>query len=212
MSPAVEFESWGKTPRLFRDMIITEKVDGTNAAIRIVPVEILTPEDHPIAIQKTLNVALFAQSRNRMITPENDNYGFAEWVCENADTLAQDLYLGMHYGEWWGQGIQREYDVDYRSFALFNSRKMGKDGWFKTPNVRAVPTLAKRTFDQGVIEETLRDLRENGSHLNRDFKNPEGIIVYHSQIGQGFKVTLDNNDKGKWEALETAEAPLDTVS
>ena len=30
--------------------------------------------------------------------------------------------------------------------------------------------------------------------------SPEGICVYHSQTRSVFKVTLDNNDKGKWEA------------
>lgn len=31
----IEFKAWPKIPRLFRDVIITEKIDGTNAAIHI---------------------------------------------------------------------------------------------------------------------------------------------------------------------------------
>jgi hypothetical protein len=31
----IEFQGWPKTPRLFRDMIVTEKIDGTNSAVII---------------------------------------------------------------------------------------------------------------------------------------------------------------------------------
>ena len=30
-----------------------------------------------------------------------------------------------------------------------------------------------------------------------EFTNPEGIVVYHSQIAQMFKVTFEYDDKGK---------------
>jgi hypothetical protein len=33
------------------------------------------------------------------------------------------------------------------------------------------------------------------------FMNPEGICIYHTQTRSVFKVTLDHNDAGKWEAV-----------
>jgi hypothetical protein len=196
----VQFEAWPKTARLFRDMIVTEKIDGTNAAIQIIPTTDVDTDDL-LCLGRDEKFAVFAQSRTRLIAPgpNTDNYEFAAWVQEHAETLIRDLGPGIHYGEWWGKGIQRGYDVEERYFALFSSKRMGKDGYFETPNLMAVPVLARRTFSQDVIEEILRDLRENGSHVNRDFKNPEGIIVYHAPTKTTTKVTLDNQDKGKWE-------------
>jgi hypothetical protein len=197
----VEFTEWAKTARFFRDMVVTEKIDGTNAAIRILPASAVSDDD-PNCIFKNDEAALFAQSRTRLITPApgKDNYDFAKYAAENAETLIRDLGFGIHFGEWWGKGIQREYGATERFFALFHSKRMGKDGYFETPNLMAVPMLARRTFSQDVIEECLRDLRENGSHVNRDFKTPEGIIIYHVPTKTITKVTLDNQDKGKWEA------------
>ena len=35
---SIDFTEWPKTPRLFRDMIVTEKIDGTNSAVGIKPI------------------------------------------------------------------------------------------------------------------------------------------------------------------------------
>lgn len=80
------FRAWPKTPRLFRDMVITEKIDGTNAAVIVA------------------DGKLYAQSRKRIITPDDDNFGFASWVAEHPELV--ELGEGYHYGEWWGKGIQ----------------------------------------------------------------------------------------------------------
>lgn len=58
-----EFVSWPKIARLNRDMVVTEKIDGTNAAI-------IVTEDGD----------LYCQSRTRVISLEQDNFGFAAWV------------------------------------------------------------------------------------------------------------------------------------
>src|ERR1700744_5037408 len=94
-----EFKPWPKTPRYFRDITITEKIDGTNAAIGIQPV---AGSDYPM---------VYAQSRKRIITKDDDNYGFARWVYDNCETLVEDLGYGLHFGEWWGKGIQRSYGL-----------------------------------------------------------------------------------------------------
>ena len=79
-----EFIPFPKIARLSRLAIVSEKIDGTNA-------QVLITEDGDI----------FAGSRSRWITPEDDNYGFARWVEGNKDTLLK-LGPGRHMGEWWG--------------------------------------------------------------------------------------------------------------
>lgn len=55
-----DFEGFPKISRLSQSCVITEKLDGTNAQIWI-------SEDGTVR----------AGSRNRWITPADDNYGFA---------------------------------------------------------------------------------------------------------------------------------------
>src|SRR5687767_1693749 len=83
------FTPFPSISRLSRDIVVTEKLDGTNAQIHI-----------------TQDGRVLAGSRNRWITPEADNFGFARWVAAHEDEL-RALGPGSHYGEWWGQGIQR---------------------------------------------------------------------------------------------------------
>ncbi|MFB7823860.1 RNA ligase family protein [Streptomyces hydrogenans] len=179
-----EFQAWPKTARLFRDIVVTEKLDGTNAAIHI-------SEDGRVA----------AQSRNRLITPEHDNYGFARWVHENAAEIADVFGPGLHFGEFWGRGIGRKYGLEKRRFSLFNTaawRDLGGDiggVW-----VDSVPVLYEGVFDETEIRQQLYYLQVGGSKAAPGFMNPEGICVYHTQTRQVMKVTLDNADAGKWEA------------
>ncbi|WP_030962662.1 RNA ligase family protein [Streptomyces sp. NRRL S-378] len=188
-----EFTPWPKTARLFRDIVITEKIDGTNAAIHIA-------EDGRVA----------AQSRNRLITPDSDNYGFAKWVHTNADSLHQILGTGLHYGEWWGHGIQRGYGMTERRFSLFNtSRWVGQETMhgdidpviqLRDGSLSAVPVMYHGTFSEARVHHALMSLKLHGSHAAPGFMNPEGICIFHTQTRSVFKVTLDHNDAGKWEA------------
>lgn len=180
----IEFQGWPKTKRLFRDITISEKIDGTNAAV-------IVTDDGRVA----------AQSRNRLITPDQDNYGFAGWVYENANELSGLLGPGRHFGEWWGQGIQRRYGMETKAFSLFNTHVWRDlhtviDG---VP-VQSVPVLYQGPFSEDEITYWLIHLRESGSIAAPFFVNPEGICIYHSQTRSVFKVTLDNQDRGKWEA------------
>lgn len=191
---AVEFIAWPKTPRLFRDIIVTEKIDGTNAAIHIT--------ENP---ELPGTYAVQAQSRNRLIYPGADNYGFAAWVSENAAQLIELLGPGVHFGEWWGKGIQRGYNQSGRNFSLFNTDR------HKTVStlvggviVKPVPVLYHGTFSEARIRVALAKLEISGSVASPGFGNPEGVCVWHSQTRQVFKVTLDHNDAGKWESAPTA--------
>lgn len=211
-----EFVEWPKTKRLFRDIVVTEKLDGTNSAIHItkgaeVEFPTVTLEAHPLRAGEFFVDGhiwyVTAQSRRRIITPgkTTDNYGFAGWVYDNAADLVRILGEGLHFGEWWGQGIQRNYGMEDRRFSLFNTERydhLNHDdaAIFDGSRVNTVPVLYQGVFDQDVIEGQLRELREYGSFAAPGFMNPEGICVFHSQTRNVYKVTLDNNDAGKWEA------------
>ncbi|MEE1835773.1 RNA ligase family protein [Streptomyces sp. SP17KL33] len=179
----VEFAAWPKTPRLFRDIIITEKIDGTNAALHI---------------DAEGNVT--AQSRKRLIYPHDDNFGFANWAAENAAILAPLLGPGVHFGEWWGRGIQRNYGLTERRFSLFNvHRHADIDAEVGGARVNTVPVLYQGPFREEEITHWLSSLAMFGSVAVPGFADPEGICVFHTASRNVYKVTLDNNDAGKWE-------------
>lgn len=174
-----EFKEFPSIARLSRDIIVTEKLDGTNAQVHI------TDDGH-----------IFAGSRTRWITPEDDNYGFARWVIEHKDELLT-LGPGSHFGEWWGSGIQRKYGLTGtdKRFSLFNVSR-----W--THNERpscchVVPTLYTGVFDTSVIDNILNDLIINGSTAAPGFMKPEGVVIYHIASKTLFKKTLDKNDGHK---------------
>jgi hypothetical protein len=208
-----EFVAWPKTSRLFRDVVVTEKLDGMNSAIHISTVPHIPafgdfpPGSYSVVVDGTRYV-LTAQSRKRIITPgkTTDNYGFAGWVYDNAAELVRILGEGLHFGEWWGQGIQRRYDVPGRSFTLFNTERYADVhehvGEFNgiPVTVGSVPILYEGTFSEAEIGYALEFLRSHGSVAAPGFMNPEGICIYHTQTRGVMKVTLDHNDAGKWEA------------
>jgi hypothetical protein len=180
-----DFVPWPKTRRLFRNIVVTEKLDGTNAAIHV----------------DADCVAVAAQSRNRLITPEDDNYGFARWVADNAETLGAALGPGVHFGEWWGRGIQRNYGLTERRFSLFNTAAhAGLFAELGGVAVAPVPVLYVGTFSDAEIAGALDRLKTFGSVAAPGYPSPEGVCVFHTQSRTVYKVTLDANDAGKWEA------------
>ena len=133
----MKFKSFGKISRLSREIIITEKIDGTNAQVFIynkaeevifpdTPHEELITDDfilkHCLAVMD--GCLIFAGSRTRWLdcSSNGDNYGFAKWVKANAEELIK-LGEGRHFGEWYGYGIQRGYGLEEKRFALFNVGK-----------------------------------------------------------------------------------------
>ena len=173
-----EFVAWPKIPRLNREIVVTEKIDGTNACIVI-------DED-----------GVHAQSRKRMLSVDQDNFEFARWVQDNAEGLALDLGEGRHYGEWWGSGIQRGYGLSEKRFSLFNTTRWA-DTSFTTPGLTLVPELYRGPFDQDQIAMALIRLRAAGSFAAPTFPKPEGVIVYHVAANAMFKVTIENDDVPK---------------
>ena len=166
----MEFKAWPKITRIEnkRAPIFTEKIDGTNACI------IITAEG-----------GFGCQSRTRLITPEDDNFGFARWAFENKDDLMQ-LGEGHHFGEWWGLGIQRGYDQKQKNFSLFNTRRWGEHNPNTPKCVGVVPILPVKT-----VEEARQFLMEHGSIAAKGWKKPEGAVMYEPDTDTCFKVIID---------------------
>jgi hypothetical protein len=160
----VTFEGFPKIARLFRDCVITEKLDGTNA-------QVIVTEDGTVA----------AGSRNRLIAPgkATDNMDFAAWVEEHKDELLR-LGPGRHYGEWWGRGIQRGYGMTERVFSLFNSTRWALSERERPPACcRVVPVIYSGRFSTLVVDNAIDRLWREGSLASPGFMKPEGVVVWH---------------------------------
>lgn len=189
-----EFTAFPKMGRLHRETVITEKLDGTNAQIFI-----------------TDSLDIFFGSRTRWITPQADNYGFARWGEGNKQELLK-IGPGRHYGEWWGNGIQRGYGQKEKILSLFNVSRFVEYGNdpktvqqkdLRLPAkiqevlpecVRLVPILSVGVFSEVEVSRCMERLKTFGSVAAPGFMDPEGIIVYHTAAGVGFKKTIHGDD------------------
>lgn len=198
-SPITEpFVEFPKIARLSREMILTEKLDGTNALIEI-------QEDGTMRFG----------SRTRWITPEEDNYGFARWATEHREELSL-LGPGRHFGEWWGGGIQRNYGLakDDKRFWMFNvirwclatvnperiptvDQRIIKMQQQLPACVGLVPVLHRGEFSTSMATEAICWLRINGSKAVPGFTKPEGVCIYHVASGVTFKKTVEKDEQPK---------------
>jgi hypothetical protein len=180
------FKPWPKIPRLSKEKFsITEKIDGTNACIVIDHLDPKSVNTPPYSLARVGNVNIAAQSRTRFLSPTNDNFGFARWVVENADALSE-LSEGYHFGEWWGQGIQRGYGMPEKVFSLFNP-------FIISSITRNVPVLADDiSFEMlpTIIEDCRRLLLTKGSLANPGYDKPEGLIVHAKLSDVRFKIVF----------------------
>lgn len=198
MTNNIEFLEFPKMARLSREVIITEKIDGTNA-------QILITEDKQ----------LFIGNRIRWITPQDDNFGFAKWVEENKQDILK-LGVGRHFGEWWGSGIQRGYNLPKgeKRFSLFDVSRwtlFGTEPQRMTtadPRIEKyqdvlpeciglVPILYRGIFDSAKVDEVLNDLKTSGSYASKGFMKPEGVVVIHIAGNICFKKTIENDEVPK---------------
>jgi hypothetical protein len=113
----------------------TVKLHGTNAGV-----------------QHTPTGELVVQSRNRIITPDSDNAGFAAFVAENENWFRRNIPTNhVLYGEWAGPGICKGTAVQQHAekfFAPFDILKIETGD-------RAVPQLFEQT-------ERIRSIRSGG--------------------------------------------------
>lgn len=175
-----EFVAFPKIARWSREVIVTEKLDGTNAQVHV-----------------TDDGRVIAGSRNRWIAPGDDGFGFAAWVEKNAEELKQ-LGPGSHFGEWWGAGIQRKYNTHEKRLSLFNVSRWGDGGKDKRPACcHVVPVLFRGNLDDLFIDSVLNQLEMSGSVASPGFMKPEGVVIFHVASGALFKKTLDKDDEPK---------------
>ena len=193
-----EFTEFPKISRLSRECIITEKIDGTNGQVFI-----------------TESGEMFVGSRSRWITPQQDNYGFAKWCHEHKEELLK-LGPGHHFGEWWGNGCQRGYNLPKgeKRWSLFNVERWCLHG--ETPQripkadpriekyqdvlppcCGLVPILYRGIFTTDACEQAIHVLRTQGSKAVPGFMNPEGIVCFHTASNSAFKKTLEKDEAPK---------------
>lgn len=174
-----EFQGFSKIARFNREVIVTEKIDGTNAQIYI-----------------TDTGEFYTGSRTRWITPDDDNYGFSRWANKNREQLTNVLGPGRHYGEWWGSGIQRGYGLTKgeRRFSLFNTSRWVNG--FVGPCL-VVPVLWQGSFEALDIKSIMSTLQQSGSQASPGFMYPEGIVLYHTAANLLLKKTFIGDEGGK---------------
>jgi hypothetical protein len=188
-----EFIEFPKIARLAREIIVTEKIDGTNGVIYV-------GEDGEIIAGSRLQwIATRAKGGT-------DNFGFASWAEQHADEL-RTLGPGRHYGEWWGSGIQRGYGLREKRFSLFNVARWDEsfpDARPRPACCHVVPILYRGVFVTQAIEGCLELLKVGGSRASPGFMKPEGVVVFHPQGNVGFKKTIEKDDEWKGKSATKA--------
>ena len=178
INKALEFAPFPKIPRLNREVVITEKIDGTNSCIYI-----------------TEDGEFFTGSRTRWITPSDDNAGFSKWAHEHKEEL-MGLGKGHHFGEWYGQKIQRGYGLTEKRFALFNT-SIWSDDSVRPSCCCVVPILYQGLFTTEATKDALNCLKIFGSVAVPGFMRPEGIVIYHIAGNLYFKATIERDEEYK---------------
>lgn len=187
LDPRTHFSGYPKTKRLETlTFTISEKIDGTNAGI-------IVPEDSELE--------LIATSKNGCITVQNDNHGFARWVKENELEL-RSLSPGHHFGEWYGNKINRNYGLSDRQFVLFNHNRYTTK-YFDSGDPTAVDKLPSCVQLEKVLahdvpifmlQEFVKQCRDllisKGSRQVPGFMKPEGLIIRDSH-GRVLKDIID---------------------
>lgn len=206
----LEFKEFEKISRLNREVIVTEKIDGTNGQVHIRLADGSLEHGFDCQIEiGGISHYIRAGSRNRWVphVGGDDNNGFGRWVYAHAHELAA-LGAGAHFGEWWGSGIQRKYGLSEKRWSLFNVGRWVDRRDPRIPGVQdkatdapecchVVPILCYGIGLWDPVQEGLHMLREHGSHAAMGFKNPEGIVAFHTHARELFKVTLERDQEPK---------------
>ena len=173
----IEFKKWDKIKRDNPlNVTITEKMDGTNSCVIIIDGEIKG-----------------AQSRKRIITIDDDNYGFARWVEDNNDELL-GLGDGYHFGEWAGLGIQKNpHNLEKKELFLFNTFRWNDNNPNLPECCNVVPVLFSGLLEVDTVDKVMDCLLLGA----KDKYTPEGIIIYSHAFRQYTKQTFKHS-KGKW--------------
>ena len=144
----------------------TVKLHGTNAGVGI------TPEGE-----------IFCQSRSRIITPEDDNFGFANYVEDNKEYFENLLSYVCHkaevgscilYGEWCGGNIQKGVALSEldKMFVVFDGTGFLED-FEGTPTENSL-NVGLLDFDERFNVYSAYDVPVYMCVI--DFNNPEYVV------------------------------------
>lgn len=197
-NPWPSIESFSSMRKKNMDKVMTFvtkiKLDGTNAAVQIAS-----------------NNEVIYQSRERIITPEEDNYGFASWASKEKDnwiSVANNIryFTGNEnanvtiYGEWAGPGIQKNVAVSQipkKHFFIFaividDVAIIGNDVFFlvmpefmTSDTVRLVPNQNKFSINMTNPIEVVEKMEAYMLEIEKEdpyIKDMFGVIG----IGEGF--------------------------
>jgi hypothetical protein len=182
-----EFIKFSSIQRFIQPVVITHKLHGSNGQIYI-------KDDGTV----------MAGSRNRWLTIEDDNYGFAKFVKDREKEILEKLTPGRHYGEVWGVGINSGEGGKTKRFALFNTNQW--EGKPLPEGIDTVPVLYKGPYYEGVVEETMAKLKAEGSRLVPGFMKVEGVVIYFERSGLRMKHVFENESTAWRGAPKTKEA------
>lgn len=181
--PKIEFQRFKSIERWDPEackLEIYEKIDGTNA-------QILITEEGEVRFG----------SRSQFINPLGDNFGFAKHFWERKEELIKVLGPGFHYGEWFGRAIQRTYHMGKRKLALFY--RINPELGELPDDICVVPKLYSGPFNEKVIQDQAKELKEAGSVLVPGFMRPEGLVLRY--LGATYKVIV-NPCKGSKKEID----------
>jgi hypothetical protein len=192
----MEFVAWPKIPSFagwLKDHSIEElnqpifcsvKIHGTNAAIGINGKEV------------------WAQSRSRIITPSDDNMGFARWVEGHKEWLLERYeYAGLTddiliFGEFAGKGIQQKVGVSNleKFFYIFPNQDFTHACFYNTQKRFYPHMIVKANLDTD--ENRLITMNDKFNFLRDeiDQKCPfYELLTGLTGVGEGFVVYNDAN-------------------
>lgn len=172
---------------------ITEKIDGTNGLIEV-----------------SCQGVKFG-SRNKWLSNGDDNFGFYAYFSQYVDDMVAWYHRNAPgynwepvriYGEWFGKGIQRGYDLKERKFMPF-SYGLAEDieGVF-APNIVLPEFLYQGKFSREVLNNCMNSLKEEGSQVVPGYMKPEGVVVYFPDYEFSLKETFDGP---KWKETYTVD-------
>lgn len=179
------FKPWPKIGRYTNNkIIISEKMDGTNGCFIIKNGEVVG-----------------CQSRNRLLSINDDNMGFAKWVDQNKNTL-KIFPDGYYYGEWCGPGIQKNpHNLDEKTFFMFPTGVTKfldpLKNLLPTSTLKFVNILYSGVYTSTIVDKTMSELAANAK---RKGYKPEGVVIYSISNNVFQKATFENPE-GKWKNL-----------
>jgi hypothetical protein len=174
------FTPFPKMARLQREVIITEKIDGTNAQIFI-----------------TDDGKMLTGSRTRWISPEDDNFGFAAWArgIQRNYGLKERRFSLFNVSRWCLHGETPK------------QIPTGDPRIVKMQDVlpaccHLVPVLRRGINITTMAESALYELRQRGSVAAPGYKFPEGIVIFHVAAKVGFKQTIEGDHEHKSKTMQ----------